>query len=144
MLQERVGKVDHLQDNLCQQPERMKEDVPGNHPSGLLPILDTQMAIVDGIIVFHHYTKPMASKETILTRSAMSLGSKMNILVAEGSRRLRNCSLELPWATRVEHLNRLSVSMKWAGYNQEVRRTVVTRILARFNQNILHLYYIFS
>ena len=94
------------------------------------------MAKVDGIIVFHHYTKPMASKETILARSAMSLGNKINILVAEGSRRLRNCSLELPWATRVEHLNRLSVSMKWAGYNQEVRSTVITRILARFDQNL--------
>ena len=56
---------------------KMKEDVPANHRNGLLPILDTQMAIVDGMIVFHHYTKPMASKETILARSVMSLGSKL-------------------------------------------------------------------
>ena len=74
--------------------------------------------------------------ETILARSAMSMGSKIIILVAEGSRRLRSSSLELPWETRIEHLNRLSVSMKWAGYNQEVRSTVVTRVLARYDQNI--------
>ena len=41
---------------------RLKEDTPGNHSNGMIPILDTQMALVDGLIVHHHYAKPMASK----------------------------------------------------------------------------------
>ena len=84
----------------------MKEDVPCNDPRGLLLILDSEMALFDGIILFHNYTAPMESKVTILARSSMSLGSKINILVAEECRILRNCSLELPSAVRVEHVSR--------------------------------------
>ena len=52
---------------------RMKEDVPSNHLDGLLLILDTKMRITSSGIEFHHYTKPMASMETVLARSAMSM-----------------------------------------------------------------------
>ena len=103
----------------------MKEDVHWNHQDGYLPILDTKMAFIDGRIVFEHYTKPMASKETVLARSAMSMGNKINIIVAEGSRILRNCSLDLPWNVRTKHLDNLMISMKWGGYPYSVRSTVV-------------------
>ena len=56
---------------------RMKEDTPGNHQNGCLPILDTQMEVVDGLIVHHHFTKPMASLEITNNRSAMSKSSKI-------------------------------------------------------------------
>ena len=72
----------------------MKEDTPGNHPDGMLPILDTKMAVIGGQIVHHHYSKPMASLEITLKRSAMSTASKYNILVQEGNMRLKN-SLEM-------------------------------------------------
>ena len=54
----------------------MKEDTLGCHASGFLPILDTQMGVVDGQIVHHHYVKPMAALELTLRRSAMSKASK--------------------------------------------------------------------
>ena len=54
----------------------MKEDTPGNHPNKMIPILDTQMAMVDGQIVHHHYSKPMASLEVTLKRSVMSIFTK--------------------------------------------------------------------
>ena len=34
---------------------RMKEDTPGNHSNGCLPILDTHMEVVGGQIVHHHF-----------------------------------------------------------------------------------------
>ena len=40
---------------------RMKEDIPGNHSTKCIPILDTQMEVVDGQIVHHYYSKPMSS-----------------------------------------------------------------------------------
>ena len=58
---------------------KMKEDVPGNHHNKMLPILDTQMRVVDGQIVHHHFSKPMASLEITLGRSALSQSSKLNI-----------------------------------------------------------------
>ena len=75
----------------------MKEDIPGNHPSGCLPILNTHMEVVDGQIVHHHYSKPMSSLEVTNCRSALSQSSKLSILVQEGVRRIRNTSKELPW-----------------------------------------------
>ena len=75
----------------------MKEDTPGDHEDKMLPILDPKMAVVGGQIVHHHYTKPMASLEGTLERSAMSKAVKYNILVQEGARRLRNMCPSSSW-----------------------------------------------
>ena len=115
---------------------RMVEDIPGNHPSGFLPILDTQMAVKDGKFLFKHFSKPMASVELTLERASMSMAAKLNIVTAEGCRRLRNCSLEIPWNNQVEYLNRLKICMMWGGYTQKVREVVARRILAKDTNNL--------
>ena len=114
----------------------MVEDVPGNHPSGFLPILDTQMAVSGGKLIFKHFTKAMASLEVALQRTAMSESSKLNILTNEGSRRLRNCSLDIPWTEQVVFLNKLMISMMWGGYSGKQRKIVVRRVLARYHTNL--------
>ena len=55
------------------------------------------MGIRDGKVIHHHFSKKMSSLEVVLGRSAMSMGSKLSILLHEGCRRVRNCSVELPW-----------------------------------------------
>ena len=92
---------------------RMKEDIPYNHHNQLLPILDTQMGVVNGQVVFHHFSKKMSSLEAVLKRSSMSMGAKMAILVQEGCKRLRNCSISLPWDTKLTHLNKFMVQIRW-------------------------------
>ena len=77
---------------------RMVEDTPGKHQSGFLPILDTEMRIENGRIVFRHYSKPMSSNEVVNARSAMSKGNQISILVQESNRILRNCDHKLPWS----------------------------------------------
>ena len=109
----------------------MKEDVPSNHASKMLPILDTQMRMVDGQIVHHHYLKPMASLEITLGRSALSHSSKLNIIVQEGNRRLRNTSKTIPWKDKVHLINKLMIQMYWAGYRRKDREIVSKRILAK-------------
>ena len=106
----------------------MKEDIPGNHANGRLPILDTQMHVVDGQIVHHHYSKPMSSLEVTNARSAMSKSSKLSILTQEGIRRARNTSRSLPWEETKTHLNRLMIQMYWAGYNIKDREIVAMSI----------------
>ena len=72
---------------------KMKEDISWNHDNNLLPILDTQMGIRDVKIVRHHFSKKMSSLEVVLGRPAISMGSKLSILVQEGCGRVQNCSV---------------------------------------------------
>ena len=109
----------------------MKEDVPGNQVTKCIPILDTQMEVVDGQIIHHHFSKPMASLEITHSRSAMSKSAKLSILVQEGIRRIRNCSPTLPWEEPKMLLNKPMVQMLWAEYTTTDRETVVRRILSR-------------
>ena len=105
----------------------MKEDTPGNHPDGMLPILDMKMAIINGQIVHHHFSKPMASLEITLKRSAMNTAAKYSILVQEGSRRLRNMDPKTSWDQKLPLPNKLMVQMLWAGYSMKDREIVSKR-----------------
>ena len=66
----------------------------------------------------------------------MGMAAKLNILTAEGSRRLRNCDLETPWNEQVEYLNKLMVSMMWGGYTPKIREIVARRVLAKYTNNL--------
>jgi hypothetical protein len=57
---------------------------------------------------------------------------KHSILLEEGSRRLRNCSPELEWETKVFHLNRLSSEMKKSGHSQTFRSTILHRVAVKY------------
>ena len=114
----------------------MVEDLPGNHTSGYLPILDTAMKVKEEQIRFIHYSKPMSSLEVVSSRSAMSYSSKISILTQEGSMRLRNCDLDTPWETKVSFINKLMIKMMWSGHTEATREVVARRILARYTTNL--------
>ena len=46
-------------------------DVPSNHLSGKVPMLDMAMWVKDNQIMFCHYSKPMATKSVIMARRAV-------------------------------------------------------------------------
>ena len=119
---------------------RMKEDTPWNHDNQRLPILDTEMKMVDGQVIHWHNRKPVASLELTNMKTAMSTANKINILTQEGSRRLRNCSLSLPWQEQKEYLDSLSIQMMWCGYKQQTREIVIKRVLAK-KENDLHSHF---
>ena len=50
----------------------MEEDVPSNHLSGKVPMLDMAMWMEGNQILFCHYSKPMATKSVIMARSAFT------------------------------------------------------------------------
>ena len=118
---------------------RMVENVPSNHESSWLPILDTKMAIVGGCIVHQHYSKPMASLELVLARLAMEMATKINILVQEGNRRVRNCSMQLPWEVRLRYIKELMAQMMGSGYSQSIREVVAKRLIAKIDTNFYNL-----
>ena len=114
----------------------MVEDIPGNYAFGYLPILDTQMTVVNGKFLHKHYSKPMSSLEVTLQRTLMSMSAKLNIIANEGYRRLRNCSPNLPWAEQVTYLNKLMISMLYGGYSGKTRQIVARRVIAKYTNNM--------
>ena len=113
----------------------MVEDVPGYHASGMVPILDNLMSIINSKITHHYYSKPMALLELVSARSAMSMASKINILVQNTSRRVRNYSIHLHRETKVSHINTLMCQMMWSGYSQKVREVVARRTIAKLESD---------
>ena len=114
----------------------MEEDFPSNHKSGKRPILDMVMWVEDKKILHKHYAKPMASRAVVMAKSAFPAATKKNIMLEEGSRRLRNCSPALPWEKKKQHLDSLCISMKEAGHTEAYRRMIITRIFARYQSSL--------
>ena len=94
------------------------------------------MAIVKAQIIHHHSAKPMASLEVTLGRSAMSKGSKYNIQVQEGCRRLRNMSPTSSSESKVPLINKLMVQIAWAGYTFKDREIVAKIILSMHDSDM--------
>ena len=114
----------------------MEEDFPSNHASGRLLILDMVMW-VKNITIFHEpYAKPMASKAVVMAKSAFPASTKKNILLEEGSRRLRNCSPKLQWKEKLKHLERFSVAMAEGGHTVQYRKMIIIRVLARYETSL--------
>ena len=115
---------------------RMQEDVPSNHPSGKLPILDLEVWVERGIIMHQFYKKPMASRMVVQARSAFPTTRKKSILLEEGLRRLRNCSPGLGWKNKVYFLNRFSSDLKFSGHTVSFRRTLLKRVIIKYEKNL--------
>ena len=126
---------------------RMEEDFPSNHPTCRLPILDLEVWMERGIIKHQFYKKPMASRKLVQARSAFSTQQKRSILLAEGMRRLRNCSPELCWKEKVLFLNKFSSDLRYSGHSESFRMTILKRIVGRYRKELsnhlegkVHLY----
>ena len=103
-------------------------DCPSSHQAGMVPVLDLQMFVQDGLVKYHFYEKPCASKFVIPENSAHSKKMKMSVLVEEGVRRMRNCSRRLgeeDWRVRSKILEGWSMKLKRSGYPATTRHQVV-------------------
>ena len=85
---------------------RVTFEIPSQHQSNKLPILDTQMWIEDGRVLHEFYEKSMTSDYVIRADSAQPNSMKRTCLIEEGVRRLRNCSPSLDWETKVRHMEK--------------------------------------
>ena len=94
---------------------QLEIDYPSRYEDKKMPTLDLKLwvAEVDGTTkIFHeHYTKPMATKAVLDSRSAMAWNAKRTILTQEALRIMLNCSRDLPWKIFAEHLTHYSASL---------------------------------
>ena len=97
-----------------------------------MPILDTKMWLEEleiggekkHQILYSYYEKAMSSKHVLHKESAISRGSKVNILVNELLRVMRNTSLRVQQQERDKHIQHFINKMQFSGYNQEDRMQV--------------------
>ena len=98
-------------------------DCPSKHHDQRMPILDTKQWLdeveVRGVmkhqILYSYYEKEMSSKYVLHKESAISRGSKINILVNELLRVMRNTSLRLDQKERDKHVHHFVNKMQFSG-----------------------------
>ena len=100
-------------------------DWPEKNMDGRKPVLDLKVWVDRSQdiprISYSFYKKEVASKFTILKRSAVSEGVKKQTLFQEGIRRLSHVATWLPWVEVVAHMNEWSNCMRISGYSQKER-----------------------
>ena len=121
---------------------QLKIDYPSNHKNNRLPILDTEQWIenieVDGVmkhqILHSHYMKPMANKHVIHHDSAITYQSKINVLVADLVRVMRNVSKSCKPEERHTKIQEYITRMQYSGYTKKERANVYIKAKRRYDQ----------
>ena len=113
---------------------KMEENYPSKHEDRRLPILDLACWMEDNQLWFIHYEKDVSSKQLIPQRSALSVQVKRNVFVNECVRRLKNCSMGLPWEKKAVFLTDYMARLKSAGYSQTFRIDILKQAVARYKE----------
>ena len=119
-------------------------DFPSNNANGRVPILDTEQWIqevdvggeIKPQIIFSHYAKPMSSKLVIHRQSANPIKSKINILVADLVRVMRNVSRMCTDEERNEKVQTFMNRMQFSGYSKGERHLVYKRAKHRYEEMV--------
>ena len=102
-------------------------DYPSNHMNGRMPVLDLEQWIeeveVEGTskyqILHSHYMKNIASQNIVHKESALSMQTKISILVSDLVRVMRNVSVQCNGEERSKHVQHFIHRMQFSGYSQE-------------------------
>ena len=106
---------------------RATSDYGSKYDDNKLPTLDTKLwigesATTGGMKIIHeHYMKDVSSRHVINYRSAHPEDMKINVLVNEALRIMRNCSEHLPAEETNKHLQYLMNRMQYSGYSETYR-----------------------
>ena len=136
-----MGRIETI-GNSIHRSIKVKVDFPSKHQDERMPILDTKMWIdeveVGGAmkhqILYTYYEKEMSSKHVLHKESAISRGSKINILVNELLRVMRNTSLRVEQKERDKHVQHFINKMQFSGYDQEDRVQVYKKAKRIFDE----------
>ena len=114
---------------------QFEADVGVNHESGKIPCLDLKVWVEGGRkVLFEFYKKEIASKFTVLQRSALGGSTKRNTLFQEALRRLRNCHPDLGWHCKAKHLSEFSNTMRISGYSENYRFDILKGAVKRHRE----------
>ena len=100
-------------------------DYPSAHEAVRMPILDLEVAVVRGKVVYRHYRKRMANPVMIHQRSAMPQKVKRACLTNEVLRMMRNISSDEGEEVRKFFLSDFAHRMRMSGYPEQFRREII-------------------
>ena len=115
---------------------KMTGDIPSNYDDKRLPILDLRVWIGEiqpGIhkIITSHYMKDVSTRAVINCRSSHPYQMKMNVMVNEVLRILRNCNEYCRWDEVADHITYFMKRLQFSGYDHRFRFEVVKRALKK-------------
>ena len=84
-------------------------------------------------IVYCYYMKDVATRGVINSNSAHGEKMKMNVMVNEMRRIIRNCSVNLEWEEKAEHLTYFMRRLQFSGYSEKFRFEAVRRAFGNGN-----------
>ena len=87
----------------------------------------------DNKVWHEHYEKTVSTRKVLHSQSALAWGSKRSVVVSECVRRLRNCSVDLPWKQKANFLSDYMGRLKQAGYTENFRTSSLNQAMARYN-----------
>lgn len=119
-------------------------DYPSNNENSRIPILDTEQWLetveIQGetkVQLLHsHYSKPMANKSVLLHHSAFPIKSKINVLIADLVRVMRNISRKCKNEERLKKIQVFMHRMQFSGYSKKERYEVYTRAKRRYDEMV--------
>ena len=116
-------------------------DFPSKHANNRMPVLDTEQWIEPvkcgnemRCQILHSHMKPIASKHVINKNSALSQETKINILVADLVRIMRNVSPLCSNTERTEHVQHFINRLQFSGYPQKDRITIFQKANQKYNK----------
>ena len=104
--------------------------------SGKLPTLDTQIWMEGKKLMYEFYEKPMSAKTVIRRNSALSENTKVASLSQDLIRRMKNTSLDLPIAARVQIVDEFSSKLLTSGYSREQIKKIAIAGLKGFEKAV--------
>ena len=123
---------------------QMTTDYPSKNENGRLPILNTEQWIedieIDGqvkrLILYSHFSKPMANKYVVLENSALASKSKENILVADLLTVMMNVSVHCTNEERTKKVQMYMNRMQHSGYSKKKRATIYRKAKEKYDRKI--------
>ena len=114
---------------------QLEVDYPSKHNDGKIPILDVKVYIDGGSkVMYEFYAKDVSSKHMINAKSALPWSMKRTVLTQEVLRVLLNCSPELDWQVKVEHIECMVKRMQFSGYTHRFRFEVVNSAINAYHK----------
>ena len=116
-------------------------DCGSKYADNRLPLLDLKTWIGKGQdeswkLMHTHYMKDVSSRYLIHARSGHPSSMKMNVLVNEGLRILRNTSTHLGWEEARKHLQYFVLRMQFSGYEHATRSKVIEKVLRKWDEKL--------
>ena len=121
---------------------RIKMDFPSNNDNGRLPVLDTEIWMEDcevnrtvkRIIMYSFYEKPMSNIYVVLKRSAMAMFTKINILVNDLFRVMRNVSRLCTDSERISKISSYMSRLEISGYSWRDRVVIFSKAKCKYDK----------